>query len=112
MWAFAGMWNLEFGTWNSSTIRRYSGLPVPDSKPERLLVSHRGRRHRLLCQQPFHQRGDVVKGLFVKFAARLARESGVRAPDAAVAPEKERGRERVQVDALRHLVVQLFRLAG
>src|SRR5215468_5738970 len=53
-----------------------------------------------------------MDGLFVELAARLAGKSRVRAAHAAVTSEKERRRERVEVDALGNLRVEILRLAG
>src|SRR5262249_7253797 len=83
--------NHEFGIENSSARRR--GL------------------RRFLGQQTLDERGHLVDGLLVELAAGLAGEAGVGAAHPSIASEEERGRERVEVDALRDLRVEILRLA-
>src|SRR5882672_3778616 len=96
----------------TAPIRVSGSITVPPSREgfSRALLRCR-RRRALLRKQTLDERRHFLLQLRVELAARLAGEAGVRAPDPAIASEKEGRRERVQVDALRHLVVQLFRLA-
>src|SRR5437868_7719106 len=76
---------------------------------ERLL--RRGRL-RAFRQQMLDGFGGLGLRVRVELAARRTGETGMDGAYAAVTPQEKRRRERAQVHALRHFVVQLFRFAG